>query len=82
MTADHQYALSVVYNCQRIVRCPSGAFALFSAWDPDDGLRLEAIGTLAELAPLITEAPKPAPKVKLDLMALLRPKTLPFQRRL
>jgi hypothetical protein len=55
MTPDHQEALSTRYNVARIVRLTSGAFALFSHQRPS-GMDLLAIGTLAEIEPLIPSA--------------------------
>lgn len=56
MTDDEQEAESIKYNVARIVRLSSGNFALFSAFDNDDGIRLIHIGDLNSLEPFIPTA--------------------------
>lgn len=53
MTDDEQEAESIKYNVARIVRLSSGAFALFSPFDNDDGIRLITIGELGDIEPYI-----------------------------
>ena len=90
MTPETAEASAIRYNISRIVRLSTGRFAVFSPWTNDDGIDLLAIGTLAEIEPMILTAAECTDWVRslstpIDLTALLRipqPPTQPFPRRL
>jgi hypothetical protein len=53
MTDEEIEAANTKYWTSGIVRLSSGRYAIFDPFTNDDGMPLRAIGTLAELEPLI-----------------------------
>jgi hypothetical protein len=53
VTDEELQAASCKYNCDRIIRLPSGRFALYAHWDNEEGIPFKAIGTLEEIGPMI-----------------------------